>query len=77
MRDRERFFLRLCLLHIRGATCWADLKTVNGVLHSTHEEAAVAMGIADNDKEWEFCLQEVSPVYIYCHKWFENQKCDL
>jgi hypothetical protein len=59
MRDRERFFLRLTLLHRRGATSWADLKTVDGVPYPTYEETAVAMGIADDDKEWQFCLEEV------------------
>jgi hypothetical protein len=32
---------------------------VDDVQHATYEETAVAMGIADDDKEWEWCLEEV------------------
>ena len=39
--DPERFCLRLLLLHISGATSFQDLKSVNGVVHTTFKEAAM------------------------------------
>ncbi|XP_065317560.1 uncharacterized protein LOC135925912 [Gordionus sp. m RMFG-2023] len=37
----ERFFLRLLLLHVCGATSFDYLKTINGILMSTFKEAAI------------------------------------
>ena len=47
-RDRERFHLRLLLLHVPGATGYDDLKAMNGVVHNTFKEACLARGLADN-----------------------------
>lgn len=39
-RQREKFYLRLLLLHVKGATCFADLRTVNDIILPTFCEAA-------------------------------------
>ncbi|XP_055352995.1 uncharacterized protein LOC129598933 [Paramacrobiotus metropolitanus] len=58
--DRERFFLRLLLLHRKGATSFESLRTVIGILHSSFQEAAKALKLLDDDSEWSACLSEAS-----------------
>ncbi len=54
----ERHYLRMLLYHRAGATCWTDLKTVNGVVLSTFKQTCHALGILQDDKEHELCLEE-------------------
>lgn len=51
-RQRELFFLRILLLNVRGATSFADLKTVNGQVCETYEHAAILRNLVQNDEEW-------------------------
>lgn len=46
------------LLHCRGASNFAELRTVHGVLQPTYKEAAIALGILDEDHEVDRCLTE-------------------
>lgn len=48
--QRELLSLRTLLLH-RPAQSFEDLRTIEGVIYATFQEAALAMGIADNDNE--------------------------
>ena len=57
-RDREKFCLRSLLLHVRGASSYADLKTYNGVVYDTFQEACLARGLLENDGEWDRALSE-------------------
>lgn len=43
-REGERFYLRLMLNHIRGATSFQALKTVSNVVYQTYQQAAAALG---------------------------------
>ncbi len=54
----ERHYLRMLLYHRAGATCWTDLKTVNGVVLNTFKQTCHALGILQDDKEHELCLEE-------------------
>lgn len=58
--DREKYFLRLLLLHVPGAKNFQDLRKVEGFAHvfETYQEACVARGLLDDDKEWDICLTE-------------------
>ena len=38
----ELFFLRCLLLHVKGAESYADLMTVDGVVHQSYFEACLA-----------------------------------
>ncbi|XP_008189353.1 uncharacterized protein LOC103311494 [Acyrthosiphon pisum] len=58
--DRDRFHLRLLLLHRRGPRSFRDLKTVNGVVHATYAAAAVALGLLEDDEAWRACMTESS-----------------
>jgi hypothetical protein len=54
----ERFYLRLLLTSVRGATSFDDLYTFDGVRHSSFREACIARGLLEDDHEWYQCLQE-------------------
>jgi hypothetical protein len=41
----ERYYLRLLLCHVAGATSFADLRTVGGVMHETFKAACEARGL--------------------------------
>ena len=58
--EGERYYLRLCLLHIPGAQSYADLRTVMGQEWPTFRGAAMALGLLENDNEWRLCMQEAS-----------------
>src|SRR6266542_1566298 len=57
--DTERFYLRLLLNHVQGATCFEDVKIVNGIYYDTYEEAARQCGLLDEqNNEIDNCLKE-------------------
>ena len=58
--DSERFHLRLLLLHVIGATSFADLRTYNGITYPPFKEAAMQRGLLLNDSEWQLCLAEAA-----------------
>jgi len=57
-RDRERFYLRLLLFHVRGATSFSEVRTYEGVLYGTYEETCRVRGLLIDDSEWERTLHE-------------------
>jgi hypothetical protein len=54
----ERFYLRLLLTVVPGATSWEDLRTFEGTVHQQYKDACMARGLLDDDGEWRACLQE-------------------
>jgi len=58
--DRERFSLRLLLLHVKGPTSYDHLKTLDGTLYNTCAEAATKMNLLENDHEWIRYFEEAS-----------------
>ena len=54
----ERFYLRMLLCKVAGATSWAYLRTVNGVLKPTFKDACYTLGLLADDTEWVECLTE-------------------
>jgi hypothetical protein len=52
----------LVLHHIRGAKKYEDLRTVQGIVYDTFKEAAIAMGLLEDDREVISCLQEASVI---------------
>ena len=43
--DREKFALRCLLLHVKGATCFADLRKHDDVQYETFQEACIARSL--------------------------------
>ena len=58
----ERFYLRMLLLHVKGATSFEFLRTCDGVVYNTFKEAASHRHLLQSDEEWDHCLQE-SAIY--------------
>ena len=56
----DRFYLRLLLSHVKGATSFEDLRTVDGRVCSTYQEACILRGLTKNDREWDEALMEAS-----------------
>jgi hypothetical protein len=54
----ERYYLRLILIHRRNIQSWSDLRTVEGHKHGTCCEAADALGLLVNDKQYDEALSE-------------------
>ncbi len=54
----ERFYLRLLLTAVAGATSFDHLRAVDGRLCATFREACILLGLVENDREYELCLEE-------------------
>ncbi len=62
--QRARYYLRILLLHKRGATGFNDLKTINkkdGPCE-TFKEACAKLGLLDDDTEFYNCLDEACSI---------------
>jgi hypothetical protein len=60
--DHERYFLRTLLLHVKGATSFEDLRTVDGMCQATYKEAAKKKGLLSDDEIWEETIAEASMI---------------
>lgn len=52
------FHLRMLLNHVIGPTSFEYLRTVNGVIYSTYQEACGALNLLDDDTHWIETLSE-------------------
>ncbi|RCN37604.1 hypothetical protein ANCCAN_16484 [Ancylostoma caninum] len=59
-RDMERFSLRLLLLHRKNIHSSEDLRTIEGVVHTTFTEAARAFNLLHDDAHYGECLAEAA-----------------
>lgn len=57
-KDGERFYIRLLLSHVRGATSFINLRTVDGQLCPTFRQAADKLGLLESDVHFDKCLSE-------------------
>jgi hypothetical protein len=57
-RDEGKYFLRMLLYHVPGATSYANLRTVDGREYGSFKQAAAALGLLADDDEWDNCLNE-------------------
>jgi len=64
--EGERYFLRVLLNHVRGATSYEDLRTVAGVTYSTFREACEKRGLIEMDKSIDDCLTEATTFQMPC-----------
>ena len=62
--EGERFFLRLLLLKVEGATSFDDLKTTYDAgipnIHASYQDACREMGLLQDDSEWVNCMETAS-----------------
>ena len=59
-KDSEKYCLRMLLYHLKGATSFDHIRTVNGISYSSFREAAYALNLLNDDSEWITCLEEAS-----------------
>ncbi len=59
--DKERFYLRLLLTKIHGATSYEAVRTINGTVYDTFEETVRQLGLLDEENnEFDKCLKEAA-----------------
>jgi ATP-dependent DNA helicase PIF1 len=58
--EGERYYLRVLLNHVVGATSFNHLKMVDGVVQPTFREAAERRGLIEEDNTLDECLTEAS-----------------
>jgi len=56
----ERYFLRMLLLVVRGATGYEDLRSFQGICHPTFRSACRARGLLGDDQEWYGAFDEAA-----------------
>ncbi|XP_021986250.1 uncharacterized protein LOC110882569 [Helianthus annuus] len=54
------YYLRILLNHIKGPTCFEDIKTVDGQVFQIFKDACFARGLLDDDKEYVNAVKEAS-----------------
>jgi hypothetical protein len=54
--EGERYYLRVLLNHVTGATSFEDLRTINGIILPTFCEAAEKRGLIEADNTIDDCL---------------------
>ncbi len=58
--SNERYYLRMLLNCIKGATSYKHLRTMDGKEHNTFKDACIAMGLLVDNNEWDQTLEEAS-----------------
>ncbi|XP_062203849.1 uncharacterized protein LOC133906087 [Phragmites australis] len=56
--EGERYYLRVLLNHVAGATSYENLRTFDGVVYPTFREAAEKRGLIESDNNIDDCLTE-------------------
>ncbi|XP_024312150.1 uncharacterized protein LOC100833043 isoform X2 [Brachypodium distachyon] len=64
--EGERYYLRVLLSHVRGATSFDDLKTANGRLCGTFREACEQLGLIEHDRSLDDCRTEAATFQMPC-----------
>jgi len=54
----ERYYLRMLLNCVKGATSYEHLRTMDGRVHDTFKDACIVMGLLVDDNEWDQALEE-------------------
>ncbi len=54
----ERYYLRMLLNCVKGATSYEHLQTMDGREHDTFKDACNAMGLLADDNEWHQALEK-------------------
>lgn len=56
----DRYYLRILVSIVKGATCYDDLYTVGDTKHESFQAACFARGLLDGDKEWQDAMTEAN-----------------
>lgn len=58
LKEVERFYNWTLLLHVKGATAFAEIPRVNSVQYRRFRKACKACGLLTDDREWVAVLAE-------------------
>lgn len=58
LKNRELYYLRMLLLHVRGAQSYENLRTINGIRYDTFLDACKALNLLSDDSEYFKTLRE-------------------
>src|SRR5436190_1424376 len=58
----EQYYLRMLFSIVRGVTSFKNLRTVDGFFYSSFKEACIALGLLQNDEEWDQYLKEAGQI---------------
>ena len=64
--EGERFYLRIMLSHVRGATSYVHLRTLKGVTYPTFREACENIGLVETDDTLDNCMAEAATWQMPC-----------
>src|SRR5258705_15894 len=64
VKDDERFYLRMLLLHVPRATSFEFLRTVDNVVYDTFKLTAFHRHLLDSDDEWDRFLREAATIQM-------------
>ena len=64
-KDSERFYLKLVLRKIKEVTCFKDLLTVDKIFYKTYKEAALALGLIENDEHIYKVFDKVCKIMLH------------
>jgi len=67
--EGERYFLRVLLNNVAGATSYEHLRTVDGVLLPSFREAAERRGLIEEDNTLDECLTEATLFQMPSSMW--------
>ncbi|KAG2481607.1 hypothetical protein PVAP13_J029060 [Panicum virgatum] len=56
----EMYYLRMLLMTVKGATCFEDVRTYEGIIYETFKQACNARGLLGNDQEWYNAFDEAA-----------------
>ncbi|XP_044582624.1 uncharacterized protein LOC123263704 [Cotesia glomerata] len=59
-RHTECFYLRLLLVNVTGPSSFQDIRKVNGQQYPTYKDACLALGLLEDDNQWECMLAEAA-----------------
>ncbi|GBP65098.1 hypothetical protein EVAR_5244_1 [Eumeta japonica] len=59
-RHTECFYLRLLLVNVTGPLSFQDIRKVNGQQYPTYKDACLALGLLEDDNQWECMLAEAA-----------------
>ncbi|KAL6581948.1 hypothetical protein OROMI_005962 [Orobanche minor] len=60
MKSGRLYYMRLMLNHVKGATCFADIRTVDGIVYDTYKAACESLGLLFDDGEYVGGITEAS-----------------
>ena len=64
--EGERYYLRVLLNHVRGATSFEHLRSQRGTTYATFKDACEALGYVDTNKSLDDCLTESAHFKMPC-----------